>query len=74
MKTQVGWKKMNGIRYIMKSKCKQSSVAILILDNIDIKKASYWGKEEQITMVKGTINQEFITILIVHTSHKKVSN
>lgn len=48
-------------------------LAILVSGNIDTEKVFYWDKEGYIVMVKGTINQEFITLITIHAANKKVS-
>lgn len=46
-------------------------LAILVSDNIDTEKVFYWDKEGYIMMIKGTINQEFLTIVIIHAANLK---
>ena len=65
--THTDWKWRAGKRYSMQIETKRKQVAILISDNIDFKtKAVKRDKEGHYIMIKGSIQEEDITIINIY--------
>ena len=71
-KTYIDWNLGDGKRYSMQMKIKKVWVAILISDKIDFNvKTITRGKEGDYVMIKGSIQEEDITVLNIYAPNIK---